>query len=96
MFLWKLKLNIPGRQLLWKVILFLTNPRDWHLNLKKIRDVPVAVNLIQTEICGIAGEEDKIAQLLQLLALQIITHHGYDDVRIVILAKEEGLDKWNF
>lgn len=71
-------------------------PQRLALEFEKIRDVPVAVNLIQTEICGIAGEEDKIAQLLQLLALQIITHHGYDDVRIVILAKEEGLDKWNF
>ncbi|PQQ67078.1 type VII secretion protein EssC [Acetivibrio saccincola] len=71
-------------------------PQRLALEFEKIRDVPVAVNLMQTEICGIAGEEDKIAQLLQLLALQIITHHGYDDVRIVILAKEEGLDKWNF
>ena len=41
-------------------------------------------------------EETQIAQILQLLALQIITHHGYDDVRIVILTKEEGLYKWNF
>ena len=74
----------------------LNEPQRLALEFEKIQDVPVTVNLMETEICGISGEDEKIAQILQLLTLQIITHHGYDDVRLVILAKEEGLSKWNF
>ncbi|TYQ16044.1 UNVERIFIED_CONTAM: S-DNA-T family DNA segregation ATPase FtsK/SpoIIIE [Acetivibrio alkalicellulosi] len=74
----------------------LYEPQKVALEFEKIQDVPVVLNLIASEICGISGDDAKIKQLLQLIVLQIITHHGYDDVRVVILAKEDGVEKWNF
>ena len=89
-----LEVTIKYKQaLLWKVILF-NEPQILAHEFEKIQDV-LTVNLMTTEICGIAGEETQIAQILQLLALQIITHHGYDDVKLLFLLKRKDF-KWNF
>ncbi|MBQ7040067.1 MAG: type VII secretion protein EssC [Clostridia bacterium] len=58
---------------------------------ERVTGVPVTLDVFGGEICGIAGEDDKASYLLQLLLLQIITNHGYDDVKIVFLAKESNL-----
>ncbi|HEX9058740.1 MAG TPA: type VII secretion protein EssC, partial [Clostridia bacterium] len=71
-------------------------PQRLALEYEKISDVPISVNLVKSEICGIAGEDEKTAELLKLMMLQVITHHGYDDVRIVILASEDGLERWSW
>ncbi|MDD4049351.1 MAG: type VII secretion protein EssC, partial [Clostridia bacterium] len=71
-------------------------PQRLALEFEKIHGVPVVVNLLKSEICGIAGEDKKTAELVKLMLLQIITHHGYDDVRIVLLATEDGLERWHW
>lgn len=63
---------------------------------ERVNGVPVCLDVFNGEICGIAGEDDKVSYLLQLLLLQIITNHGYDDVKVVILTKEKnlGMRQW--
>lgn len=74
----------------------LMEPQRLAMDFAKVPGVPLTVNLVETEICGIAGEDDKTAELLKLMLLQIVTHQGYDDVRIVLLAGDKGLDRWNW
>lgn len=74
----------------------LMEPQRLAMEFEKVPDVPVTIPLLKSEICGIAGEDDKTAELAALMALQLVTHHGYDDVRIVILASETGVNRWNW
>jgi DNA segregation ATPase FtsK/SpoIIIE, S-DNA-T family len=71
-------------------------PQNIALEYNKIPNMPVTVNLVSSEICGIAGEESKTMELAEILMLQMITHHGYDDIRIVILTSENQFDRWNW
>lgn len=74
----------------------LMEPHRLALEYEKIPNVPITVNLIQAELCGVAGEPEKTADLVKLMLLQLITHHGYDDVKVVVLASEERLDNWSW
>ena len=69
-------------------------PQRLALEFERVQEVPVAVNLVNSEIFGVAGEMEKALDLVSVMLLQIITHHGYDDVRVVVLAEEENLKKW--
>lgn len=71
-------------------------PQRLALEFERVQDVPVSINLMASEICGIAGEEEKTFAMVTQMLLQLVTHHGYDDVRIVVLAAEEGLEKWSW
>lgn len=74
----------------------LMEPQRLALEFERVQEVPVAVNLLTSGICGIAGEDDRTANLITLMLLQLVTHHGYDDVKVVVLASQEGIDKWNW
>ncbi|MCR2803400.1 type VII secretion protein EssC [Paenibacillus soyae] len=74
----------------------LMEPQRLALEFEKIPQVPITVNLPEAEICGIAGESEKASELLEVLLLQIVTHHGYDDVRVVLLASEETVGRWSW
>ncbi len=71
-------------------------PQRLASEFERVNEVPVCIDLFSSEICGIAGEEEKTLELLRLAVLQIITHHGYDDVKVVLLLKETSLEKWDW
>ncbi len=58
---------------------------------ERINNVPVCLDLFNSEICGFAGDSIKVNYLLQLVLLQLVTNHAYSDVRVVVLSKEESL-----
>lgn len=91
-----MRINYSKQAIILETDPLLMEPQRLALEFEKIQEVPVSVNLIKSEICGIAGEYEKTSELVKLMLLQLITHHGYDDVRIVILSSEEGLEKWNW
>lgn len=74
----------------------LMEPQRLALEFERVPDVPVAVNLMEAEVCGIAGEEELALDLVTELLQQLVTHHGYDDVRVVVLASEDTLDRWSW
>ncbi len=59
-------------------------------------NVPVCLDLIKSEISGIAGTPEAVRELLKVIALQIITNHSYQDVKIVLVLKEEELKEWEW
>ncbi len=74
----------------------LMEPQRLAQEFERVPNVPVAVNLMKSEICGLAGDDERTAELAQHLLLQIVTHHGYDDIRVVILSSELGLERWDW
>ncbi|MBT2293171.1 type VII secretion protein EssC [Paenibacillus albidus] len=74
----------------------LMEPHRLALEFAKVPEAPVAVNLLEAEICGVAGEAERTRQLLQQMVLQLVTHHGYDDVRLVLLLPEERVADWSW
>ncbi|MCI3920625.1 type VII secretion protein EssC [Paenibacillus sp. TRM 82003] len=74
----------------------LMEPQRLALEYSRVTDVPVAVPLMTSDIVGVAGEEEKTADTVAAMLLQLAAHHGYDDVRIVVLSSEEGLDRWKW
>lgn len=62
----------------------------------KIEDVPVSVDLKTAQLCGITGNSDRVTDMITNLLIQAVTHQGYDDVRIVVLAREQSIKKWEW
>ncbi|MGF7046942.1 S-DNA-T family DNA segregation ATPase FtsK/SpoIIIE [Paenibacillus sp. DS2015] len=91
-----IRINYTKQEVIMENDPLLMEPQRLALEFERVQEVPVSLNLMSTEICGLAGEEDKTSGLVMLMLLQLITHHGYDDVRVVILASEEGVTKWNW
>lgn len=91
-----LRINYTKQAIIMETDPLLMEPQRLALEFDRVQGVPVSVDLIASEIVGIAGEEDKTFEMVTQMLLQLITHHGYDDVRVVILASEEGLEKWDW
>ncbi|NGM82826.1 type VII secretion protein EssC [Paenibacillus sp. 7124] len=74
----------------------LMEPQRLAMDYAKVPGVPITVNLLETEICGLAGEAAKTEELLKSMLLQVVTHQGYDDVRIVLLTEGDGMERWSW
>ncbi|MCL1874345.1 MAG: type VII secretion protein EssC [Clostridiales bacterium] len=68
-------------------------PEKIVLDFAKVNNAPVCLDLFNSEICGIAGDNNRVMSLLNAVLLQIVTFHGYDDVNIVLLLKDENIQK---
>lgn len=68
-------------------------PQKVGLEFEKVNNVPVCMDLWNGEICGVVGEDSRVIDLLNALMLQVVTNHGYDDVNIVLLLREETKEK---
>lgn len=71
-------------------------PQRLAAEFAKVPDAPVTLNLLQSGVCGVAGPEDRTAELLRQLAVQLVTHHGYDDVRLVLVCGDGGPERWEW
>ncbi|CAH1207668.1 ESX secretion system protein EccC [Paenibacillus auburnensis] len=71
-------------------------PQRLAMDYAKVSGVPITVNLLEQEICGLAGDAVKTGEMLKSMLLQVVTHQGYDDVRIVVLTDDAGLDRWSW
>ncbi|WMT42043.1 hypothetical protein RE628_06295 [Paenibacillus sp. D2_2] len=91
-----LRINYTKQAIIMETDPLLMEPQRLALEFDRVHGVPVSINLLASEICGIAGEEDKAFEVVTQMLLQLVTHHGNDDVRVVILASEEGLEKWDW
>ena len=68
-------------------------PEKIGLEFEKVNNVPVSMNIFADEICGLVGEGARVADALNVIMLQVVTNHGYDDVNIVLLLREENVPK---
>ncbi len=90
------KVTYYKQQMLLDTDPFSGEPEKIGLEFNKIKNVPVCLDLISSEICGIAGSVHNTGEVMRTAVLQIITHHGYDDVKLVFLLTENQLENWNF
>ena len=63
---------------------------------KLLKDVPIAVSLLQNPIIGIYGEYNSRVNLIKSFILQILALHGYDEVKVALIADEKGEEEWGF
>ncbi|WP_232243202.1 type VII secretion protein EssC [Paenibacillus sp. GSMTC-2017] len=92
----EMRINYTKQAVILDTDPLLMEPQRLAQEYEKIPQVPITMNLLEKEICGIAGETDKTTEMLEVLLLQIITHHGYDDVRIIMLTNEENVQRWRW
>lgn len=74
-------------------------PRMLRENYRILHDVPVGIDLMEHEIVGIAGGEDKRGTdaILYNLVAQIALQNCYTDVKMVFLSEgEEWEERWKF
>lgn len=71
-------------------------PRKLALKHEKVRDVPVCVDLRSAQICGIIGSKGKTGAVVNNILIQIAANHGYDNVRVFILADDETYKTWEW
>ncbi|MCL2048456.1 MAG: type VII secretion protein EssC [Defluviitaleaceae bacterium] len=76
--------------------LLMNEPRTLSLKYEKVRDVPVCVDLRSAQICGIVGAKDRTNALVNNILIQLVANHGYDNVRIVMLAKNDTFSLWQW
>ena len=57
---------------------------------KKIKDVPVSISLTEKNIVAITSDIKLGYSFLETLILQMIAYHSYEDLKLVILTKEEN------
>ena len=61
---------------------------------KDIEDVPITLNFKNNNKVGIIGENKILNKFIDNLMLQVMTYHGYDMLRIIILTNEENKNNW--
>lgn len=61
-----------------------------------IRDSVAVLPLFQACTVGFIGENNAIVRLASNMLVQIATHHSYEDVKIVILARERDQYDWQW
>ena len=63
---------------------------------KKLENVPVSVSLTDKNIMAITSEMKLGYQFLETMILQMITYHSYEELKIVVLTKEENANYFEF
>ncbi len=57
---------------------------------KKIKEVPVSISLTDKNILAITSDVKLAYPFLESLILQLLAYHSYEDLKLVILTKEEN------
>lgn len=63
---------------------------------KMLRDVPIGVSLIEQFNMGVIGSYHLRMNLLKSLILQMVSLHGYDELKICLLCDESMLQEFGF
>ena len=63
---------------------------------KELENVPVSLSLTENVAVGIYGNKENRENLIMSLILQIVSFHGYDEVKLVMITGDEDDATWNF
>ncbi|MCL2146447.1 MAG: type VII secretion protein EssC [Synergistaceae bacterium] len=74
----------------------MNEPRTLSLKYEKVQDVPVCVDLRSTQIFGVVGVRERTNSLVNNILVQLAANHGYDNVRVVLLARDETYKLWEW
>ncbi|MBR5284184.1 MAG: type VII secretion protein EssC, partial [Clostridia bacterium] len=63
---------------------------------KNVDNVPICCDLIRHGSCGIVGDRNTAAALMQSMAAQIAALHSYDEVKMVVLFPKAEQQRWQW
>lgn len=63
---------------------------------EKVARCPVVCDLKSFPTCGIIGERESALAVARNIVVQAATHHSYEDLRIVLLYREDERTQWDF
>lgn len=58
-----------------------------------VENVPIVLSLMDTYVCGIQGQRQRVIDFIESLILQIAMFHSYDEVKMVFLVDENDLEQ---
>lgn len=61
---------------------------------KYIEDMPVTVNLLTDDVCGVLGDRESAIKLVQNMVVQIAALHSYDEVKMIVVFPQNEYKKW--
>lgn len=63
---------------------------------KQLVNVPISVSLVENTTVGIYGDYIQVVNMVKSLILQMISLHGYDELKIILMCDENDKNEWNF
>lgn len=63
---------------------------------KKLKNVPISFSLADNTAVGIYGEKEIRDNMIMSIMLQLVSLHGYDEVKIVMITDEADESAWSF
>lgn len=63
---------------------------------QKLEGVPVGISLLENRTVGVFGDTAANESLLRALVLQMIALHGYDELKLMLIADETSAARWDF
>ncbi len=63
---------------------------------KLLSEVPISISLVDDKFAGVVGNRKEGMNLLKAMILQMISLHGYDELKIMLLVDEYDENEWGF
>lgn len=63
---------------------------------EKVSRCPITCPLGRFPTCGVIGDRSSALAVTRNMLVQAATHHSYEDLRIVLLCKDDELAQWSF
>lgn len=63
---------------------------------KDLKDVPIVFSLLRNYISALIGNREVISEYAKKILVQLLTHHSYDNLKIIILTDDDNAYRWKF
>lgn len=73
---------------------YLRTPEKIKNECSTLKDVPIVCDMKKYPSCGIVGDYKAAANLVRCMLINAVTHHGYDDLKIVGLFSRDHYNYW--
>lgn len=70
--------------------------RDLKENLPLLHDVPLTIDLIRRPVVGVLGGSGVAWEFVRGLLVQICALHSYEEVRVLLVVREDEYEEWGF
>lgn len=91
-----LTVNTPKIALMAQEDTFTHRPQQLADKYRTITGVPIMVDLLRLSNLGIVGSRAESIQTAHSLIVHLTTHHGYDEVKLVVLYPQNEADQWEW
>lgn len=61
-----------------------------------VPNAPIMTSMIKDYVCGVRGNKELVQRFLSRIIMQITILHSYDEVKLVLLAKEENIQEMGY